>query len=249
MLVLCYAEEKYNSRKSAHVCVVDTYKILNGVYHVPNLIHVGLASGDRRIRPLGGFAKLFPEEYLVHGVVSGAGYVALSYGEIRADLIKVYPEIRNNMAWGYDVCVVKFAREFPPVEMTEEHIRLLKGIAQRFDRPELVYPLTISLICLVKRFDLDYTTRQLFNSPEFAFYARPLRRIIAHMDLTDHWLVNDLQFTGSMPEVKHTKTTMRALVRSKYGRGKKAALRNLAALLESTHIRGDEEEPENHANE
>ena len=69
------------------------------------------------------------------------------------------------------------------------------------------------------------------------------------MDLTDHWLVNDLQFTGSMPEVKHTKTTMRALVRSKYGRGKKAALRNLAALLESTHIRGDEEEPENHANE
>jgi hypothetical protein len=72
LLVLCYAEVRCNNRRSAHVCVVDTYKMLNGVCHVPILIHVGLASGARRTRPLGGFAKPFLEEYLVHGVVSGA---------------------------------------------------------------------------------------------------------------------------------------------------------------------------------
>jgi hypothetical protein len=117
---------------------------------------------------------------------------------------------------------------------------LLKGIARRFDRPELVYPLTISLICLVKRFGLDYNTQQLFSSVEFSFYAKSLRSIIAHMDLTYHWPVSDHQFTGSMPEVKYTKTMMRALVWSKYGRAKRAGSRDLAGLLESIHIRGDE---------
>lgn len=235
LLVLCYAEQKFVQHESAHVCVIDTYKIRNGVFHVPILINVGLARrGHRKISP----CKPYPEEYLVHGVVSGKGYHALSYGKIRKDLLKVYPEIRNNMDWGRELSKIKFAPSFPTVEITSVHIELLKGIAETFGKGEMVFPLTISLVCLVKRFNLGYTAEELCSSPEFKPYVQALKSITTHIDVNEHWLVNDYQWIGSMKEVAHTKKMMRALVWSKFGRGKRSGVDALAAQLELAQIRG-----------
>jgi hypothetical protein len=236
LLALCPAEEKYNSYKSAHICVLDTYKIANGVYHVPNLIHVGLVREGRRSKPTGEFAMPYPEEYLVHGVVLGLAYVALSFDKIRDDLLKVYPVIRGNQGWGYDIREAMFSPRYLPVNIIDEHVKLLKSIAKRFDRPELFFPLTVSFICLMKRFGLDYNAQQLLRSPDFPFYKGSLRSIVTHMDLTDNWLVNDHQYTGIMSEVKQAKIMMRALIWSKYGKGGRTTETALAAAMETAHI-------------
>jgi hypothetical protein len=220
LLVLCLAEEKYNSYKSAHVCFLDTYKIANGVYHVLTLIPIRLIGEGRRGKPTGEFAMPYSEEYLVYGAVSEPAYVALSFDQIRDDLLKVYPLIRGNQSWGHDIREAMFSPMYLPVNIIDEHIRLLKTRAKRFDRPELVFPLTMSFICLVKRFGLDYNAQRLLRSPGFRFYKASLRSIVTHMDLTDNWLVNDHQYTGIMSEVKQAKIMMRALIWSKYGRGK-----------------------------
>jgi hypothetical protein len=236
LLVLCYAEQKFVQHESAHVCVIDTYKIRNGVFHVPTLINVGLARKGRRRVILSG--DPFREEYLVHGVVSGKGYHALSYGKIRRDLLKVYPEIRNNMDWGYALRRSKFDPSFATVKITSVHIELLKGIAESFGPREIVFPLTISLVCLVKRFNLDYTAAELCGSPEFKTYVQALKSITTHIDVDENWLVHNHQWIGRMTEVKHTKMMMQALIWSKFGRGKRSGVDALAAQLESTQIHG-----------
>lgn len=199
LIVLCLAEQKYKeNHKSAHVCVIDTYNIQNGVYHVPNLIYVGLFTGERRLRPLWwvGGLMLYPEECLVHGVMSGPAFVALLYGKIRDDILKVCPAIRNTWTWGQDIRNARVDAKFPPIKISEKHVGLLMSISRRLNRPAPVYPLTVSLVCLVKRFDLGYNTEQLLESPGFAFYTKLLKPIIAHTDVTEKWLVNDLQWTG-----------------------------------------------------
>lgn len=229
LIVLCIAELIDHRQQSAHICVLDTYKIRNGVYHFPNLIHAGLVTGKLRGKPVGGFTAPYPEEYLVHGVVSGPAYVALPYDKVREDLYKVYPVIRNNHQWGFNIRCAAFALGYQPVKITDKHVKLLKSIAKGFDRPELVYPLTVYLICMTKRFNLKYTTQDLLRSPDFAFYGESLRSIVTHTDLTDNWLVNDHQFTEEMLDVKHTKAMMRALIWRKYGRGKRNIVEEIDA--------------------
>ena len=236
LLVLCYAEQKFVKYQSAHVCVVDTYKIRNGVFHVPILINVGLVRRGHR-QEISSYQP-FPEEYLVHGVVSGEGYNALSYGKIRHDLLEVYPEIRNNKDWGSALRDIKFDHSFANVKITSLHIKLLKGIAESFGPREMVFPLTISLVCLVKRFNLDYSAAELCGSPEFKTYVQELKSITTHIGVDEHWLVHDHQWIGRMKEVKHTKVMMQALIWSKFGRGKRSGVDALAAQLESTQIHG-----------
>jgi hypothetical protein len=235
LLVLCYAEQKFVRHQSAHVCVIDTYNMRNGVYHVPVLIQMGLAR--RRRRDISTW-KPYPQEYLVHGIVSGKGYTALSYDKIRNNLLKVYPEIRNNEDWGGNLRATRFAPSFAPVEITSAHVELLKGIAESFGLRKLVFPLTVSLVCLVKRFNLDYTAEELYSSAGFKPYVQSLKSITTHMDVDENWLVNDYQWIGDMTEVKHTKKMMLALVWSKFGRGKRLDVEALAAQFESTHIHG-----------
>ena len=219
LLAICYTEQKFIDEHSAHICVIDTYKMRNGVYHVPDLFYVGLANA--RVDSPGRWSD-FPEEYLVHGIVSGEGYIAVPYAKIRAGLLKVYPWLSNNRSWGYDVRLDNFAQEAAAIDLSPSHLMLLKKIAGRFTRVIPEFPMLISLICLTKRFTLGCEAKDLVGIPEFSNFAMGLRRIIHQYGVEEHWITTDEQYIGQLVEVEHTKTMMRAMIWTKFGRGQRS---------------------------
>ena len=73
LAIFCYADKMHrknppSTQGTSHIFVVDTEKISNSTYMVPDLLLVGLEEhGDRED------LTLFPFEYLAHGIVEGPG--------------------------------------------------------------------------------------------------------------------------------------------------------------------------------
>lgn len=104
LLVLCYAESLYqlSSKVSSHVCIIDTEKVTNSAYSVPDIFEVGLTDSKQR-------GLCLSLEYLLHGVIKGAGSVALEWSTIRSSVFLMHPEIRDCYAmWGHVLRVQYF---------------------------------------------------------------------------------------------------------------------------------------------
>jgi hypothetical protein len=89
--VLCYVESLYqlSGIVSSHVCIIDKEKVTNSAYIVPDsFFSVGLADSKQR-----GFCLSL--EYLLHGVIKEAGFVALEWSTIRSSVFLMNSAIRN----------------------------------------------------------------------------------------------------------------------------------------------------------
>lgn len=135
-------------RSSSFIAIIDTEEVQkndnNGIFHVPALQQVfGTAASMR-----GAIYGTYDWEYLVHGVIEGKHYQAVSFKTLcDHGLIKQLPELSDYVhAWG------PYMRDLPPlvVPYTKKELQELNKIAQLLP-PGFRAAFTIALFCCKRR--------------------------------------------------------------------------------------------------
>lgn len=143
-------------RDTAHVAVIDTQGLqtggMNVMFHVPALQSIFGIPAARR----GSFYGKYNWEYLVHGVVEGKHYRAVSLQSLCANgLTNHLPALKEFVhAWGHDM----FNLSGVSMPVTTRELQELTKLAKRFRAdPEMCAALTIAFFCCKKRNEMGTT--------------------------------------------------------------------------------------------
>lgn len=137
-----------SSRESAYIAVIDTQGLQkdngNAMFHVPALQSIFGRPAARR----DSFYGMYNWEYLVHGVIEGRHYKAVSFRSLcDAGLTEHLPALKGFVhAWGDDMFPL------PPliVSFSKGELQDLDNIA-RFFGSDMRAAITIALFCCKKR--------------------------------------------------------------------------------------------------
>jgi hypothetical protein len=132
LAIFCYADKMHrknppSTQDTSLICVVDTEKISDSTYMVPDLLLIGLKEhGDRE------YLTLFPFETLARGIVEGPGLVVHEWSAMREAVLSIYPEIlrtKTTFRFGRDVREL-FSR--PRIMPSSAQFQLFRAVAKRF---------------------------------------------------------------------------------------------------------------------
>ncbi|KAG9544180.1 hypothetical protein KCU71_g17994, partial [Aureobasidium melanogenum] len=136
-----YYAHRRKSSGSVHVAIIDTEELAksNPAFHVPALGKI-LGRGDYD----------YEEEYLIHGVIEGQFYKAVSYDKLcELDLLKHLPALSSNTINPFDVRRIR-AIPGDEINYTIDELRQLRSIALSYG-DTFSLPMAIVLFCCKKR--------------------------------------------------------------------------------------------------
>jgi hypothetical protein len=220
--VLHYAAKH---KDTAHVAVIDTHGLqtdgTNVMFHVPALQPIFGIPAARR----GSFYGRYNWDYLVHGVVEGKHYKAVSFQSLCSNgLTDHLPALKQSVnAWGAD----KFNLPDLVVSVTIRELQGLAKLAKLFESdPEMCAALTIALFCCKKR-----------NKMGTAFTKNELDDIVQYLggrenvpyDWCDSLFLRGDIYDPRYQDNEQMVNVMRALSNHCWGKGARARLahRNL----------------------
>ncbi|KAG9848204.1 hypothetical protein KCU98_g6393, partial [Aureobasidium melanogenum] len=215
--VLHYATSE---RESAYVAVIDTSGLRestgNSMFHVPALAPIFEDPIPGRCPKY----ALYDWEYLVHGVIEGRHYKAVSFQSLcDAGLTNHLPPLREYVnAWGSD----KFPLPELIVPFSKGELDDLDRIAELFGpRSQMRTAITITLFCCKKRAGFGTELRE-----------DELKEIVQHLggrnNVDDDWcasLWNDV-YDPRYEDNKQMVNVMRAVSTYCWGRGARARFAN-----------------------
>lgn len=224
--VFNYATSK---RTSAHIAVIDTQGLQasgkNVMFHVPALQPIFELPAARR----GSYYETYNWEYLVHGVVEGKHYKAVSFQSLCSNGLTTHlPELKGYVdAWGADIFWVPGSI----VPVTSQELQGLVKLAKLFGaETDMCAALTIALLCCKKRTEMGTRLTQ-DELEEIVQYLGGRNKI--PYDWCDSLLLRGGIYDPLFKDNKQMVNIMRALSNHCWGKGARARLAHKNRLLAS----------------
>lgn len=197
----------------AHIAIIDTEELSNSMFHVPALDGILRPGKSPVFRP-------YHEEYLVHGVVTGDSYKAVSLKSLLSAGLATQLSTVNKKSGAHTWAALapRMSKTEPVIKVTEQGARAMRDVGKLYG-PKFYIPFTIGLICLKKRSNSSWED---IGEIEAAMILRVLHR----KDFPD-WsdspgIVADSLYVKYFEDNSQMYHLMRALHNQAFGKGARA---------------------------